>query len=401
MKTSREIRQEKGSLWNAMTAITDSAKAEGRDLSAEELSSWNKLDADMELIVGQLDFAEKHEARERENAEPIAPPSSGGGGSNPAESAKMDAFRHYILEGMSSLSPTELAALQGDNGPQGGYLVAPMEFVNSLIKAEDDLTFVRKYATIQQLTSSQSVGRPSLDADPADADWTKEIATGTEDSTMKFGSRELTPHPVAKRIKISNKLLRLSPSVEALVNDRLAYKFAITEEKAYLTGDGVDKPLGLFTASLDGIPTSRDVVVGGVSAITADGLIDVKYSLKAAYWDRARWLFHRDAIRGIRKLTTTTSGDYVWRPGLAGDAADTILDAPFDISEYVPNTFTTGLYVCLYGDLKQYWIAEALDMQLQVLDQLYAETNQTGYIGRKEIDGMPVLAEAFARGKLA
>lgn len=401
MKTSRDLRQEKGTIWTAMTAITDLAKAEGRELTGEEQASWDKADAEMDVVIEALGKAEHREDRDREMAKPIAPPAAGGGGSNPEDAKMMDAFRHFLLEGARNLSPQEMAVLQADNGPQGGYLVAPMEFVNNLIKAVDDLTFVRKYATVLPLTSSLSVGRPSLDADPADADWTSEIATGSLDSTMAFGGRELTPHPLAKRIKISNKLLRLSPSVEGLVNDRLAYKFAITEEKGYLTGDGVNKPLGLFTASNDGIPTSRDVTVGSTTAITANGLIDVKYSLKAAYWSRARWLFHRDAIKGIRKLVTTTSGDYVWRPGLAGDQADTILDAPFDISEYVPNTFTTGLYVCLYGDLSQYWIAEALDMQLQVLDQLYAETNQTGYIGRKEIDGMPVLGEAFARGALA
>jgi HK97 family phage major capsid protein len=30
---------------------------------------------------------------------------------------------------------------------------------------------------------------------------------------------------------------------------RLAYKMSVTQEKAYLTGDGNQKPLGVFTAS--------------------------------------------------------------------------------------------------------------------------------------------------------
>jgi len=70
------------------------------------------------------------------------------------------------------------------------------------------------------------------------------------------------------------------------------------------------------------------------------------------------------------------------------------------MSEYAPNTFTTGLYVGILGDFSNYWIADAVDMQVQVLKELYAETNQTGYIGRLDTDGMPVLAEAFARVKL-
>ena len=46
-----------------------------------------------------------------------------------------------------------------------------------------------------------------------------------------------------------------------------------------------------------------------------------------------------------------------------------------------------------------YHIVDALNMQVQRLTELYAESNQTGYIGRAEVDGMPVLEEAFARLK--
>ena len=70
-------------------------------------------------------------------------------------------------------------------------------------------------------------------------------------------------------------------------------------------------------------------------------------------------------------------------------------------SEYAPATITTGLYTAILGDFSNYWIADALDMQLKVLNELYAENNQIGYILRKETDGMPVLEEAFARLKQA
>ena len=55
----------------------------------------------------------------------------------------------------------------------------------------------------------------------------------------------------------------------------------------------------------------------------------------------------------------------------------------------------------MIGDWSFYWIADALNMAIQRLDELYAETNQTGYIARRELDAMPVLAEAFIRVKLA
>lgn len=51
----------------------------------------------------------------------------------------------------------------------------------------------------------------------------------------------------------------------------------------------------------------------------------------------------------------------------------------------------------MIADFSYYWIADALSMQVQRLIELYAESNQVGYIGRLETDGMPVLEEAFVR----
>ena len=37
---------------------------------------------------------------------------------------------------------------------------------------------------------------------------------------------------------------------------------------------------------------------------------------------------------------------------------------------------------------------------MQRLNELYAGNNQVGFLGREYSDGMPVMAEAFARAKL-
>ena len=42
-------------------------------------------------------------------------------------------------------------------------------------------------------------------------------------------------------------------------------------------------------------------------------------------------------------------------------------------SEWAPSTFTTGQYVGLLGDFRHYWIADALSMQIQRLNELYAK----------------------------
>jgi HK97 family phage major capsid protein len=157
----------------------------------------------------------------------------------------------------------------------------------------------------------------------------------------------------------------------------------------------------VFTASDDGIGTARDVSTGNTATeIKFDGLMEAKYAVKGQYQGAAEWIFHRDAVKKIAKLKDS-DGQYIWQPSVVMGTPDMLLGRPVNQSEYAPNTFTTGLYVGLYGDLKYYWICDSLNVEIQVLAELYARTNQIDYIARVEMDAAPILAEAFARVKLA
>ena len=190
-------------------------------------------------------------------------------------------------------------------------------------------------------------------------------------------------------------------NVEQLVLSRLAYKFALTEEKGFLTGNGAQQPLGLFTASAQGITTGRDISTDNTTtSITMDGLLNAFYNVKSQYQNSGSWIFHRDAIKQIAKLKDG-EGQYIWKASVVEGRPDTIQGRGVISSENAPNTFTTGQYVGMFGDYSNYWVAEAMNLQIQRLGELYAETNQTGFIGRQSVDGMPVLEEAFSRIKLA
>ena len=105
---------------------------------------------------------------------------------------------------------------------------------------------------------------------------------------------------------------------------------------------------------------------------------------------------HRDTLKIIRKFKDG-NGQYLWSPGLSGGMPNTILDRPYVLSEFAPNTFTTGLYVLILGDFSRYWIADSLDLTVRVLPDLFTLKNQIGIKGQKNTDGMPVLEEAFQR----
>lgn len=411
MPNALELRQKRAALVAEARAILEAAEKETRDLTTEETEKYDRIMAEVDKLAKDIEREERLANLERELAQPqgtvAARKEQPGDGqeqrANPrATKEYRDAFNGLLRRGLKNLTNEEYRALQAASDVGGGFTVVPEQFIADLMKAVDNEVYIRQLATIIRVEKADSLGVPVLDTDVDDADWTSELRTGSEDSAMAFGKRALRPHPLAKRIKVSNDLLRKSAlDIEALVRDRLAYKFGVSQEKAFLTGNGSDQPLGVFVASPQGISTARDVSDGNLAtSITADGLINAKFALKPQYWRGARWLFHRDVVKQIRKLKDG-DGNYLWQPGLTSTRPDTILDAPYLMSEYAPNTFASGQYVGILGDFKFYWIADALDMSIQVLDQLYAETNQTGYIGRLACDGMPVMEEAFVRVKLA
>lgn len=312
-----------------------------------------------------------------------------------------DAYRRatgdYILNGVQ-------AGMMASDNPKGGYLTT-VQMAAGILQALDDAVVMRQLATVlPPLGQATSLGVVSLDTDPADADWTAEVpaADMTEDDTARLGKRELTPHLCSKLVKLSMKLLRAATvNPEMLLMDRVAYKFGVTEEKGFLTGTGAQQPLGVFVASNDGIDTSRDNACASQTVFTADEVIDTFYALKPQYQSRATWLAHRDWVKRIRKFKSG-DGAYLWQPAMSAGNPETVLGRPVVQSENAPNTFTTGKYVAVVGDFKAgYWIVDSLQLEIQRLAELFARTNQVGFIARKETDGAPVLAEAFSRMVMA
>jgi HK97 family phage major capsid protein len=315
-------------------------------------------------------------------------------------------FRSFLMgERVSGLQrrSSERRDLQADSDPQAGYLKAPPQFVAGLLKSVDDVLFFRQpgWATVIAMAAADELIGISLDADPDDGEWTSEIGEIDYDESMSFGRRSLKPVTLAKGIKLSRKLLRVAPDSEAIVTDRLRYKLAVPMEKAYMAGSGTNQALGVFTPSNNGISTARDVSTGNTTtALTFDGLTEAKYTLKPQYWPRAKWLFHRTAVKKLM-LVKDTTGNYIWRESVRTGEPDTLLGGPVFMSEFAPSTFTASKYVGMWADFSYYWIADALSMELQRVLELYSKTRQIGLHAWLETDGMPVLEEAFVRIQLA
>lgn len=403
MKYLLELREKRARLIEEGRDVLEQARKEKRALNADEQAKYDKIFVGADEIKGTIEREERQAREQAELSKVIDPESAkadGASNGDANEKSQRAAFQKFLRSGLGSLNEVESRALSIGTDSAGGYTVPPVQFERELIQAVDNFVFMRQKATKYKMTQAKKIQIPKLTADPADADWTTEILVGSEDSTLAFGNLDLDPLPLGKYLYVSNALLRDSAmDIEGIVKDRLAYKFAVAQEKGFLTGAGTTAPLGVFVADAAGISTGRDKAFTSATAVDADALRTAKYFLKSQYHAKAEWMAHRDFIAAVSKLKSNDN-QYLWQPGLTLNEPDRLLGFPVNLSEYAPNTFTTGLYVAVLGDFSNYAVADVQGIQIQRLNELRAMTNQTVFLGRAEVDGRPALEEGFVRMKM-
>ena len=298
----------------------------------------------------------------------------------------------------------EYRDMLADTAGSGHDLIPPVEFIDQILIPRDRQVWIRKLATIRKLLKSTDGYLPTIETNPDDADWTTEVAAVNNDNTgpnaaggMTTGKRELKPNVLTKLVKVSIKELMVLPQVAALVADRLGYKFGVAEEKGFMVGTGSGQPLGLFStngyaANIPAIQAANLAFANGL-----DGLQNAKFALPPPYWANARWLFHPTIMMMIATIKDTL-GRYIWQPNTIVGQPDMLLGFPAQLDVWAPSTVTIGSFFGILGDFSYYHIADLVEpFSVQRLNELYAGTNEVGFIGREYVDGMPVLAEAFVR----
>ena len=163
-----------------------------------------------------------------------------------------------------------------------------------------------------------------------------------------------------------------------------------TEEDAFLNGNGVGKPTGIFDKTAG---AQIGVTAGSATAITADEIIDLFYSLDGAYRREAIWVLNDTTIKAIRKLKDN-NGQYLWQPALHEGTFDTLLGKRIFTSPYVPE-IGAGKKSIAFGDFSFYWIGDRQGITFRRLNERYAESGQVGFLASKRLDGKLVLPEAI------
>ena len=390
--TITELREKRAKTWNAMESFLDTHRNEKGVLSAEDDATYSKMEADMESLTNEIKRMERKESIEAELNKPCATPIISRPMPNTEDEGvgrKSKNYKKSFWNMMRSkmVNPAVIDALQVGTDTEGGYLV-PDEYEKTLVEALEEENIFRKLAHVINTASGDR--KIPVVASKGNASWVDEEGA-IIDSDDSFSQVSIGAYKLGTLIKVSNELLNDSVfNLETYISKEFARRIGNKEEDAFFNGDGVGKPVGIFNKTGG---ASVGVTAASATAITADEIIDLFYSLKAPYRKKAVWVLNDSTVKAIRKLKDA-NGNYLWQPALTAGTPDTILGRPVYTSAFVPE-IKAGAKTIAFGDFSYYWIADRQGRNFKKLSELYAATDQTGFVATQRVDGKLILPEAI------
>lgn len=385
-----ELSEKRAKAWEAAKQFLDAKRTADGFVSAEDAAAYDRMETDVVNLGKEIERLERQTAIDAELARATSKPITNqpnGRIDGETKTGRASAeYKRAFWNGMRNRISYEVQnALSIGTDSEGGYLV-PDEYEKKLVEALQDEVFFRSLATV--IRTSNGDRKIPIVTSKGEAAWIDEGGQFPE-SDDSFGQTSIGAYKLATMIKVSDELLNDSVfNIEQYISKEFGRRIGTKEEEAFFIGDGQGKPIGLFNAT-GGAETG---VTAASTSITFDDIMDLYYSLRAPYRNKATWLLNDSTVKAIRKLKDS-NGNYIWQPSVREGEPDRILNRPYRTSIYVPE-LAEGKRVMAFGDYSYYWIADRQGRSFKRLNELYAATGQVGFLACERVDGKLILSEA-------
>ena len=292
----------------------------------------------------------------------------------------------------------KLKTLSENVGADGGFLIPP-QYSSEIQKWNLEASLFRNNGARVIAAKSNEFILPAItynsNADGSQfggvtAYWVKEAGTLT------------ASQPTIKNVTLKvNKLIGYTESTEELNEDiaiplstLLSQLFgevlAFKEDIAFLSGDGIEKPLGILN-SPSRVTVSRQTA-------SSVGVLDVikMISRFRGNLSKAVWVVNQTALPYLYQLTDL-NGNFIWMPGMSGTIANgtmgTLYGIPIRISEKASAIGTEG-DIGLY-DLSNYIILDKDGIRIEETMDFKFSTDVKCWKMVKRLDGKPWMNAAI------
>ena len=379
----QELIEKRAKVWETAKNFVDTHEDKNGNLSAEDKETYSRMEAEIEELTNSIERQQRAERREQELSKPVNSPITGKPYKDePQGEVKTgrasDEYKKAMLTALRSNFRQVSNVLQEGVDADGGYLV-PEEYDHRLIDVLTEENIMRGIAT--KITTSGE-HKINIAATKPAAAWIEE-GEALSFGNATFEQKILDAHKLHVAIKITEELLYDNAfGLENYIITEFGKALANAEEDAFLNGDGIGKPTGIFDKTKGG-----ESIGTLTAALKSDDILDLIYKLKRPYRKNASFIMNDATLAQIRKLKDN-NGQYLWQPSYQANEPDKILGYNIRTSAFAPTD------AIAFGDYKYYNIGDRGSRSFKQLNELFAGNGMIGYVAKERVDGLLILPEA-------
>jgi len=256
-----------------------------------------------------------------------------------SESREMKNFGDFI-RGL------EMKSLSSIDDESGGYTIVPTLY-------KKIISNLNAQSSMRILSSIETISSNALDIlfekDDFNCIWEREGAPRGETETSKFLQKRINAYELYAQPKATQKLLDDAEiNIASWLIAKLTNSFLRAENKAFIEGDGDNKPKGILSYGEDDIERTK---VGEEGKISMEDLLDLMNLLDEGYLSKASFLMHRSTLLEIQKLKDHNDR-FLWQPNLVSKHPGYLFGIPVYTCTDMPR-FEAGKISIILADFKE------------------------------------------------
>lgn len=309
------------------------------------------------------------------------------------------AFRSYLRGGERGLKSAELKVLQEGIDTQGGFLV-PEDLQNRIIAREPAPTNLAPRVSNFNTTRDSWVTprvvwtTDNIYTQGMRVTWTGELpaaATTARVTEPVWGQYRIPIYTAMMSLPLSVDFVEDSASdVMGWCSTKFSETIALLKDNMIINGSGVMQPSGIL---INAAFVTADVHTTAAAALTWQGIINLMYALPEQYDSNSVVVMNKTNTGLALASLVDGDGRPFWSMGNSGLVDQAIrrplLGYPVLFNAFMPNV-GAGAYPIIFGDMGGYYLVNRIGLSIQVLRELYAETNQIVLLGRIRFGGQLV-----------
>ena len=269
---------------------------------------------------------------------------------------------------------------QGSNGA-----IVPKTIANKIISDIVNVSPVIEKATKYYTKGALSI--PVYGTDTSATSPTGDIAAayqGDEFTALtagqgKFTSVDLAGYMLGALTVVSNKLINNTDiNIVGKIEELMTEAFRIKLERELIHGTD-SKMTGAVSST-----NKKTLTTHTLAGITFDTLIELQAMVPQVYQSNAIWIMSNNTFTSLRK-SKNNNNDYIMKD-IENGFGWKILGSPVYISDAMDEATVQSGFPVLYGDFSGMALKLAKQLELQVLNEKYADQNAKGVVGWLEAD---------------